>query len=224
MCGRFTLQIPAELLAELFGLPDPSEVPARYNIAPTQQVAVIREREGGGNRLDFLKWGLIPSWAKDPSIGSRMINARSETLEEKPAFRTPFKFRRCLVPASGFYEWEVLGGKKVPRYFRLRDGAPMVFAGLWESWRAPDGASVESCTILTTAANSLVEPLHLRMPVILKPGDFSTWLDRNDPGKLKGLLLPYPAEGMEGWTVSTLANSVKNDHPELIESVAPYCG
>jgi len=226
MCGRFTLQIPAELLAELFGLPDPAEIPARYNIAPTQQVAAIRQRDGGGNRLDFLKWGLIPSWAKDTSIGPKMINARSETLEEKPAFRTAFKFRRCLVPASGFYEWEVLGGKKIPRYFRLKDGAPMVFAGLWESWQAPDGASIESCTILTTAANSLVEPLHLRMPVILHPGDFSLWLDRNltDPGKLKGLFLPCPAEGMEGWTVSTLANSVKNDHPELIESVAPACG
>jgi putative SOS response-associated peptidase YedK len=226
MCGRFTLQIPAELLAELFGLADPCEIPPRYNIAPTQQVAVVRRRDGGGNRLDFLKWGLIPSWAKDPSIGPRMINARSETLEEKPAFRSAFKLRRCLVPASGFYEWEVVGGKKIPRYFRLRGGAPMVFAGLWESWRAPDGASVESCTILTTCANSLVEPLHQRMPVILARGDFATWLDGNpgDPGGLKRLLRPYPAEGMEGWTVSTLANSVKNDHPELIESVAPACG
>jgi len=226
MCGRFTLQIPAELLAELFGLPDPSEIPARYNIAPTQQVAVVRRHDGGGNRLDFLKWGLIPSWAKDPSIGPKMINARSETLEEKPAFRTAFKFRRCLVPASGFYEWEVLGGKKIPRYFSLREGAPMVFAGLWESWKAPDGASVESCTILTTAANSLIEPLHLRMPVILHPTNFAPWLDGNltDPGKLKGLLQPYPAEGMEAWTVSTLANSVKNDHAGLIEPVAPACG
>jgi putative SOS response-associated peptidase YedK len=227
MCGRFTLQIPAELLAELFGLPDPSEVPARFNIAPTQQVAVIRQRDGGGNRLDFLKWGLIPSWAKAPSIGPKMINARSETLEEKPAFRSAFKLRRCLVPASGFYEWEVVGGKKIPRYFRLRGGAPMVFAALWESWRAPDGASVESCAILTTAANALVEPLHLRMPVILHSADFSSWLDGSltDPGKLKGLLQPYPAEGMEGWTVSTLANSVKNDHSGLIEPVvAPTCG
>jgi len=222
MCGRFTLQIPAELLAELFGLPDPSEIPARYNIAPTQQVAVIRQLDGAGNRLDFLKWGLIPSWAKDPSLGSKMINARSETLEEKPAFRAPFKFRRCLVPASGFYEWEVLEGKKVPRYFRLRDGAPMLFAGLWESWKAPDGASVESCTILTTAANSLIEPLHLRMPVILQTGDFPLWLDRKltDPGELKRLFAPYPAGEMEGWRGSTLANSPKNDHPDLIESVA----
>jgi putative SOS response-associated peptidase YedK len=226
MCGRFTLQIPAELLAELFSLTDPAEIPARYNIAPTQQVAVIRQLDGAGNRLDFLKWGLIPSWAKDPSIGSRMVNARSETLEEKPAFRNSFKFRRCLVPASGFYEWELLGGKKIPRYFCLREGAAMVFAGLWESWQAPDGASVESCTILTTTANSLIEPLHLRMPVIVQPGDFSLWLDRDltDPGKLKRLFQPYPAEGMEGWSVSTLANSVKNDHPDLIEAVAPAWG
>ena len=223
MCGRFTLQIPAELLAELFGLSEPPDLPARYNIAPTQQVAVIRQRDGGGNRLDFLKWGLIPSWAKDPSIGSRMINARSETLEEKPAFRAPFKLRRCLVLASGFYEWQDLGGKKIPRYFRLKDGGPMVFAGLWECWKGASGANVESCTILTTAANALIEPLHIRMPVILQPRDFPIWLERSltDTGQLKRLCQPYPAENMEGWTVSTLANSPKNDVPALIEPVTP---
>ena len=217
MCGRFTLQIPAELLAEIFGLSEPPAIPARYNIAPTQQVAVIRQIAAGGNRLDFLRWGLIPSWAKDPSIGSRMINARSETIDEKPSFRAAFKARRCLVLASGFYEWEEVAGKKVPRYLRLKGGAPMVLAGLWESWRAPDGENIESCTILTTTANSLIEPLHDRMPVILKPEDFALWLDRNTgSGELKGLCQPYPAEGMEGWTVSTLANSPKYDAPDLI--------
>jgi putative SOS response-associated peptidase YedK len=220
MCGRFTLQIPAELLAELFGLVEPPEIPARYNIAPTQQVAAVRRHEGG-NRLDFLRWGLIPSWAKDPSIGSKMINARSETLDEKPSFRAAFKHRRCLVLASGFYEWEVLGGKKVPRYLRLKDGSPMAFAGLWESWRAPDGENLETCTILTTAANSLIEPLHQRMPVILHPGDYDRWLDRtlSDPAQLKDLLQTYPSEAMEGWTVSTQANSPKRDDPELIAPV-----
>jgi len=226
MCGRFTLQIPAELLAEIFGLPEPPDLPARYNIAPTQQVAVVRQHADGGNRLELLRWGLIPSWAKDPSIGSKMINARSETLEEKPAFRAAFKFRRCLVLASGFYEWEVLGGKKVPRYLRLKDGGLMAFAGLWESWKAPDGSCLESCTILTTAANSLIEPLHIRMPVILRPRDFAAWLDRNltNTAELKGLLQPYPSDGMEGWTVSTLANSPKNDAPDLIVPVPLVCG
>jgi putative SOS response-associated peptidase YedK len=177
-----------ELLAEIFGLSEPPAIPARYNIAPTQQVAVIRRRAEGGNRLDFLRWGLIPSWAKEPSIGSRMINARSETIDEKASFRAAFKSRRCLVLASGFYEWEEVAGKKVPRYLRLKDGAPMVFAGLWECWKAPDGEIIESCTILTTTANSLIEALHDRMPVILKPEDFAVWLDRNTgSGKLKGL-------------------------------------
>ena len=223
MCGRFTLQIPAGLLAELFGLPEPPLLPARYNIAPTQQVAVVRQQAAGCNRLDFLRWGLIPSWAKDPSIGSTLINARSETIDEKPAFRSAFKHRRCLVLASGFYEWRESGGKKIPQYLRLRDGAPMVFAGLWENWRGSDGEGVESCTILTTAANSLIEPLHARMPVILEPRDFALWLDRSlsEPGKLKRLCQPYPSDAMEGWTVSTLANSPKIDAPGLIEPVAP---
>ena len=226
MCGRFTLQIPAGLLAEIFGLPEHASLPARYNIAPTQKVAVIRRHAGGENRLDYLRWGLIPSWAKDPAIGARMINARSETLDEKPAFRSALQSRRCLVPASGFYEWQDLAGKKIPRYFRLRDGGPMVLAGLWECWKAPGGEGVESCTILTTAANSLVEPLHDRMPVIMPAGDFAAWLDPGltDPGKLKGLCRPFPADLMEGWTVSTLANSPKNDSPELIEPVPAFCG
>jgi len=226
MCGRFTLQIPPELLAEIFGLTESPDLPERYNIAPTQEVAAIRQHADGGNRLELLRWGLIPSWAKDPSIGSRMINARSETIEEKPAFRSAFKFRRCLVLASGFYEWQEAGGRKVPRYFRLKGGGLMAFAGLWESWRSPDGKLVESCTILTTAANSLIEPLHVRMPVILKSPDFAPWLDRCLTGTaaLKVLLQPYPSHGMEGWIVSTLANSPKNDAPELIEPVRLACG
>jgi putative SOS response-associated peptidase YedK len=166
MCGRFTLQISPEQLAEIFGL---SEIPvfsARYNIAPTQQVAVIRSTADGRNRLDFLRWGLIPSWAKDPSIGSRMINARCETVHEKPAFRHAIKFCRCIVVASGFFEWLQEDNRKVPLYVHLKDGSPMCFAGLWDHWKTPEGETIESCTILTTSSNRLIAPLHDRMPVL----------------------------------------------------------
>lgn len=219
MCGRFTLFLPPGLLAELFGLAEPRCGPERYNIAPTQLVAVIRQVEPGVNRLDQLRWGLIPPWAKDPSIGSRMINARCETLEDKPAFRNAFRFRRCLIPASGFYEWRKQGGKKLPEYLRLKGEPPMIFAGLWESWTSPNGEIVESCTIVTTAANSFVARLHERMPVLLKPADWELWLDRSvtDPARLRHLLRPYPAEEMEGWTVSSLVNTPKNDTAELVK-------
>ncbi|GFO67146.1 DUF159 family protein [Geomonas limicola] len=219
MCGRFTLFLPPGLLAELFGVVEPGCVPDRYNIAPTQLVTVIRQVEPGVNRLDQLHWGLIPPWAKDPSIGSRMINARGETLEEKPAFRNAFRFRRCLIPASGFYEWNNQGGRKVSEFLRLKDQAPLVFAGLWESWTAPQGEVVESCAIVTTAANAYVARLHERMPVLLKPADGELWLDRTvtDPARLKPLLRPCGAEEMEGWTVSPLANSPRNDGVELVK-------
>lgn len=218
MCGRFTLFLPPGLLAELFGLAEPWCGPDRYNIAPTQLVAVIRQVEPGVNRLDQVRWGLIPPWAKDPSLGSRMVNARCETLEEKPAFRNAFRFRRCLIPASGFYEWREQGAKKLPEYLRLKGEAPMVFAGLWESWRSPQGELVESCTIVTTAANAFVARLHERMPVVLKPADWELWLDRSvtDPARLRPLLRPYPAEEMEGWPVSSLVNTPKNDTAELV--------
>ena len=171
MCGRFTLQIPPELLAEIFGLAEIPVYPPRYNIAPTQQVAVIRQGEDGKNRFATMKWGLIPSWAKDPSIGNRMINARSETVAEKPAFRHAVRHCRCVIPASGFFEWRAEGGRKLPLYVRLKGDAPMCFAGLWEHWKSPDDGIVESCTILTTAANALIETLHDRIPVILQPQD-----------------------------------------------------
>jgi len=221
MCGRFTLFLPPGLLAELFGVAEPAGGPDRYNIAPTQLVAVVRQREPGVNRLDYLRWGLIPSWAKDPSIGSRMINARSETLEEKPAFRNAFRFRRCLIPASGFYEWRQRAGQKLPEYLRLKEAAPMAFAGLWESWTSPEGEVVESCTIVTTAANAFVARLHERMPVLLKPADWELWLDRTvtDPARVRPLMRPYPAEEMEGWSVSPLVNSTKNDHAQLVQQI-----
>jgi len=221
MCGRFTLHIPPELLAEIFGLIETPIFPARYNIAPTQQVAVIRRTEDGQNRLDFLRWGLIPSWAKDSSIGHKMINARAETVHEKPAFRQAIKYRRCLVIASGFYEWRIEGKQKIPLYVHLKDGSPMAFAGLWDSWKTPEGGFVESCAILTTSSNNLIEPLHNRMPVILHPPEYQPWLDRDmtDPTKLQRLYHPCPADLMEMWPVSPLVNSPKNESPDLIKPI-----
>ena len=218
MCGRFTLQIPPELLAEIFGLMEIPVYPARYNIAPTQQVPVIRQTGDGRNHFAVMKWGLIPSWAKDPNIGNRMINARCESVAEKPAFRHAVRHSRCIVPASGFYEWREEGGKKAPFYVQLKDGSPIYFAGLWDHWKSQEGEVIEACTILTTSANILIAPLHDRMPVILQSEAFLKWLDHDtcDPDKLKSLYLPYPAELMDMRTVSPLANSPRNDSAELI--------
>jgi putative SOS response-associated peptidase YedK len=222
MCGRFTLQIPPELLAEIFGILEIPVFPARYNIAPTQQAPVIRQAGDGRNHCAVMRWGLIPSWAKDPSIGNRMINARSETVVGKPAFRHAIRHSRCIVPASGFYEWREEGGKKSPHFIRLKDGSPIFFAGLWEFWQSPQGEAVDSFTILTTQANSLISSLHERMPVILQPEATHLWLDREttDPDRLKSLYLPHPADLMEMWPVSPLVNSPRNDFPELIDHIA----
>lgn len=223
MCGRFTLQIPPELLAKIFGLQEIPVFPARYNIAPTQQVAIIRETGAGRNQFSFMRWGLIPSWEKDPHIGNRMINARSETVAERPAFRHAVRHQRCIVLASGFYEWrEEEGGKKSPLYVSLKDHSLMCLAGLWGYWQPPEGEAVESCTILTTSSNKLIAPLHDRMPVILLPQDYALWLDREttNPDKLKSLYLPFPSDLMEMWPVSPLVNSPKNDTSELIVPAA----
>jgi putative SOS response-associated peptidase YedK len=221
MCGRFTINIPPELLSDIFGLADTPAVTPRYNIAPTQQVPVIRRYGDGQNYLDYLHWGLIPSWAQEKSIGSRLINARSETVTEKPSFRQAIRYRRCLVLASGFYEWKLEGKEKQPWLIRLKDGAPMVFAGLWETWKSPEGTVVESCTILTTASNRLVAPLHDRMPVILSPDEYRTWLERTttDPTGLKKMFQPYPADLMERWEVSPMVNKVANDSADLVVPV-----
>jgi putative SOS response-associated peptidase YedK len=202
----------------------PAEMSPRYNIAPTQLVAVIANN--GKNMLEFYRWGLIPSWAKDSKAGSRMINARAETLAEKPAFRTAFKRRRCLIPADGFYEWrlpaknaDAPGRKtKTPIYLRLKSGEPFAFAGLWETWQPEGGEPVLSCTIITTTPNSLVEKIHDRMPVILKPEAYEQWLAQGEqaPEKLARLLKPYPASGMTAYAVSPLVNSPAVDTPEII--------
>lgn len=223
MCGRFSFDIPPDLLLELLGLREAALDAPSYNIAPTQKVAVIRLDQAGEKRLDYLQWGLIPSWAKESSIGSKMINARSETVAEKPAFRQALRQRRCIVPASGFYEWKQEGKRKHPLYISLGDSTLMAFAGLWDAWRAPDGGIIESCTILTTAANEMIEPFHQRMPVILHPDQHDAWLDPKlaEPAKLADLFRPYPAQQMQMWPVSPLVNSVKNNSRELLQPLKP---
>jgi putative SOS response-associated peptidase YedK len=221
MCGRFTLAVPTEQLAAQFQLPAAPELAARYNIAPTQEIAVVRA-DDGGRRLSLMRWGLVPSWAKELAIGAKMINARSETAAEKPAFRSAMKQRRCLIPADGFYEWQARPGGKQPFYIHMADGRPFAFAGLWEQWRTPEGPWLETCTILTTAANELMSPLHDRMPVIVAPEHYGLWLDPglHDAGPLQELLAPYPAEAMAVSPVSKAVNKVGNDDPSLIAPVA----
>lgn len=222
MCGRYTLSAPVGALAEEFGLTGPlPELQPSYNVAPTQEVPAVVAGGDGGRKLEMLKWGLIPSWADDPGIGARMINARSETVAEKPSFRRAFKERRCLIPADGFYEWQRTSDGKQPYYLRTKSGRPFAFAGLWESWDG-DGSEIRSCTILTTDANDLVGEVHHRMPVILPPEDYELWLDPDvrKPGELLPLLAPYPANDMETYQVSRRVNSPSNNDPDCVERVA----
>jgi len=225
MCGRFTLRAPASTVAEQFNLFDVAEYRPRFNIAPTQPVAVVRiapESDAAGRQLAWLRWGLVPSWAKDPAIGNSLINARAETVAEKPAFRAALRRRRCLVVADGFYEWQRTGSRKQPYFIRLRDDRPFAFAGLWESWEGPDHSALETCTLITTAPNELMEPIHNRMPVILAPGDYDRWLDPaiQGPEQLRPLLKPYSGGEMVAWAVSTHVNSPRNDDPQCIAPAA----
>lgn len=219
MCGRFTLTLEAGALQQAF--PEytlPAGTRPRFNIAPGQPVLAVPNTPA--LQADFFVWGLIPSWAKDPSIGARLINARAETLAEKPSFRGPYRYRRCLLLADGFYEWQAAPGSKVktPYFIRLKSGQPFTFAGLWEEWHAPDGSLVRSCAIITTAPNALMAALHERMPVILPPAAREAWLDPapRRPESLQSLLAPYPAEEMSAYPVSSLVNRPENDRPELI--------
>lgn len=224
MCGRFTLTVERQRVTDLFDLIGRAEAPEqapRYNIAPTQPVLALRLNEAGKRELVHLRWGLIPSWAEDPAIGNRLINARSETAAEKPSFRSAFRQRRCLVPADGFYEWLRQGSKKQPYCIRLRDARPFAFAGLWERWRGPDDKPVETCTLLTTEANELVRPLHERMPVILPRVDFEQWLDptKREAEELRPLLRPYPSEEMKTYPVSLWVNNPRHEGPQCLEPV-----
>jgi putative SOS response-associated peptidase YedK len=221
MCGRFTFALSPELLAEVFGVPVLEEIARRYNIAPSQQVPILREAATGGRYLSSVRWGLVPHWAKDLSIGNRMINARCETVHEKPAFRQAIRARRCIVPASGFFEWAASPAGKSPHYVTMRDGSPLAFAGIWDSWRTPEGKILETCAILTTTANSLMAPLHDRIPVLLHPTEFELWLDRsmNNPEKLQRLYQSYPAELLQEREVSSMVNNPTHDTPENITAV-----
>lgn len=215
------MKTPAPVLARAFGLPEVPELPERYNIAPTQGVAVVRAA-ADGSRLEVLRWGLIPAWVKDLKQAPTLVNARVETLLEKPSFRGAFRSRRCLIPADGFYEWKTVNGKKQPMYFSMKDGAPFALAGLWERWEGPDGTVIESCTTLTTEPNSVVSQIHDRMPVILPSAAFALWLDPrvSDAQKLMPLLGPYPAEAMQVHPVSPRVNAATAEGPECIMRVA----
>ncbi len=223
MCGRFTLHHTADEIVERFEAEVAPLLEPRYNIAPSQPVAVVTQ--DGTREVAQFQWGLIPSWAKDPKIGGRMINARSETLAEKPAYRTALTRRRCLIPADGFYEWKEADnpaeGGKTPMYFRRQDDALFAFAGLWDEWHAPDGSPLRSCTIITGTPNPLVAPVHDRMPIILRPENESAWLDAGlrDSDALLSLLAPYPADVMEAYVVSRQVNTPAVDTPECIRPI-----
>lgn len=218
MCGRYTL-INLAALTQAFPWIDepPPEQTPRYNIAPTQPILVVANNRA--DRFEHFHWGLIPSWARDPAIGNRMINARAETLAEKPAFRTALRRRRCLVPADGFYEWKKdPGGKtKTPMRITMAAGEVFAFAGLWDAWHAPDGSVLPSCTLITTAPNELMSDIHDRMPVILKREDYDAWLDpaEREADELTALLKPYLASEMTATPVSRTVNNPKNESPGL---------
>jgi putative SOS response-associated peptidase YedK len=224
MCGRFTLTLDSKQIQDAFSWLGgvPAGIQPRYNIAPSQPIAVVPN--DGRRRLDFYVWGLIPSWAKDPNIGSRMINARAESLAEKPSFRSAYRRRRCLILADGFYEWKSAEGRKskTPMFIHLKENKPFAFAGLWELWNAPDGSQIYSATIITTEPNSLMASIHNRMPVILPEAAYERWLSpgEGDPSDLAPLLKPFSAESMQAYPISTLVNSPQNDVPQVIEPVA----
>ena len=218
MCGRFTRKENMKHIAELLGLPIPPALAPRYNIAPSQLVACVRTNPDTSEREWVeLKWGLVPSWAKDPSVGHKLINARGETVDEKPSFRKAFKQQRCLILADGFYEWKREGKTKQPYYISLKDNRPFAFAGLWERWEKEDPA-IESCSLITIHANNLMEPIHHRMPVILPEQVYASWLDPKlkNTVYLSGLLEPYKAEEMDAYPVSTMVNNPRNDLPECM--------
>ena len=219
MCGRFTLTVdPSELQEAFADYSFPPKFAPRFNIAPSQPVLAIPN--DGRHAADFFVWGLIPSWSKDPAIGNRLINARGETIAEKPSFRGSFKYKRCLIPADGFYEWKSQPGTKTktPHFIHMKDRLPFAFAGLWDEWHSPDGSSIRSCTIITTEPNALMAGIHDRMPVILNQRDYTIWLDiaPQTPERLLPLIKPFPADKMSAYPVSTMVNSPANDRAELV--------
>lgn len=224
MCGRYKLTVPFREIVRLYNLTNSVNLPARYNIAPTQDVlAVIDEPETKQRRGEMMRWGLVPFWAKDTKVGYSLINARAETVATKPAFREAFKKRRCIIPVDAFYEWQPTGGtRKQPYAIVMKDRSPFGFAGLWEQWTyKASGEVIRSCTIIVTEANALCAPIHDRMPVILDPKDYARWLGEEPatPGALAALLKPYPAEQMACFKIGPRIGNVKNDDAALIELI-----
>lgn len=221
MCGRYAITMPAKAMAALFDFVDRPDFPDRFNIAPTQPVPIVR-LEQGQRRFHLVRWGLIPSWSREPPA-SLLINARAETIHEKPSFRGAFRHHRCLMPASGFYEWRNTGSKgKQPFFIRRRDGAPFAMASIYDQWMGPDGSEIDSCAVVTTAANTTLRTIHQRMPVILAPDDWANWLDPAMRERdLLALLHPAPDDLLEAIPVSARVNRIANDDPGLMEPVAP---
>ncbi len=220
MCGRYAFYSPHESVVRLFGVTDTADIEPRYNIAPTQYVAAVRQDAAAARHLGMLYWGLVPSWAREKSIGARMINARGETLAEKPSFRSAYRRRRCLIPANGYYEWRRTESGKQPYYISLDSGEPFAMAGLWERWRDPDnGEPLESCTIITTSAAGSISQLHDRMPVILPRASYDEWLDpaNEQTSRLERLIVPFASEELAAHPVSRRVNNARNEAPDLIE-------
>jgi len=223
MCGRINLHLTPAELAAVFDLFREPEWAPRYNLGPMQRVLSVRRMPEGYRLAEPLQWGLVPSWAKDPKIGSQMFNARAETVAMKPAFRSAFRKRRCLIPASGFYEWQKTGAKeKQPWNIGRADGQPLAMAGLWEHWQEPDGTTLESCTVITTTANGFMAEIHVRMPVILDPSLWDLWLDPDalEPAALSELLVPCPDDWLQRTAVSSLVNNVRNESPDCIRPLS----
>lgn len=218
MCGRFALFASSDEVAKRLHLPESSLFESRYNIAPTQPVAAVRAT-AKGHELASFRWGLIPSWAGEPAIGNKLLNARCETVADKPSFRSAFRQRRCLIPASGFYEWQKQGaGRKQPYFIRPRDGGLFAFAGLWERWHDPHGETIETCTILTTEANELMRPLHERMPVIIEPASDGVWLDpHSSADALRALFVPFASDRIEAIPVGAWVSNPKHEGTRCLE-------
>ncbi len=222
MCGRYTVTSTPEAIRALFGYSEQPNFPPRYNVAPTQPIAVVRLIDGK-RQFALVRWGLLPSWVKDPKNFTLLINARGESVTEKPAFRAAMKRRRCLIPADGFYEWKATGARKQPHYVRAKSHGPLAFAGLWETWTGPNGEELETAAIVTTRANETLKSLHERMPVIVPPDAFDLWLDcaNVEAETASALIAPAPEGLLEAYEVSTAVNRTANDNPKLVE---PFAG
>ena len=222
MCGRYAVTSAPEAIRALFAYPEQPDFPPRYNVAPTQPIAIVRDFEGR-RQFALVRWGLLPSWVKDPKTFSLPINARGESLTDKPAFRAAMRYRRCLVPADGFYEWKASGPRKQPYFVCAKSGSPLAFAGLWETWIGPNGEELETAAIVTTRANRTLADIHDRMPVIIPPEAFNLWLDcaSVDVETAMALVAPAPQDLLEAYEVSTDVNRTANDNPKLMERSAP---